>query len=75
MPVALSVAEIEAASKVNEELKHVRQCTMTGNWKQCWVTSYLHVKDEICVSGDLVLRGNKDSYSKVFQEKDRSVST
>ena len=52
-PVALSPKEIGQASCDDEELIIVKSCVRSGNWSQCTVPSYLHVKDELCVYEEL----------------------
>lgn len=53
VPVALSPKEIGQASCDDEELIIVKSCVRSGNWSQCTVPSYLHVKDELCVYEEL----------------------
>ena len=58
--VALSAKEIEQASFDYEELSIVKSCVKSGNWsKYKAAVSYLHVKDELCIYGELFLRGTR----------------
>ena len=57
VPVALSPNEIEEVSYYDEELTTVKSCVRSGNWDQCTLPSYAQVKDELCVYGELLLRG------------------
>ena len=56
-PVALTTKEIEQQSGIDEELCKVRKAVRTGNWNE--VPDYKHVKDEICIIGCLLLRGQR----------------
>ena len=51
VPVALSPKEIEA-SYGDEELCLVNNCVKSGNWEQCTIPSYAHVKDALCTYGE-----------------------
>ena len=44
MPVALSPKEIEEESYGDEELSLVKNCVKSGNWEQCTIPSYAHIK-------------------------------
>ena len=59
VPAALSPKEIEEASYYDEELTIVKSCVRSGNWDQCTLPSYAQVKDELCVYGELLLRGTR----------------
>ncbi|XP_064082956.1 uncharacterized protein K02A2.6-like [Macrobrachium nipponense] len=54
-PVALTTREIEQESGVDVELSKVRQAVRTGDWNE--VPDFKYVKDEICIFGCLLLRG------------------
>ena len=58
-PNALSTQEVEEESKNDQELALVRKCIQSGDWSTCKNQSYLHVKDELCSTGSLVLRGTR----------------
>ena len=58
-PIALSAQEIEEDSKTNPELVVVRKCLDSGDWSDCKYSSYVHVKDELCSTGSLVLQGTR----------------
>ena len=47
VPVALSLKEIEEASYDDDELWLVKNCVKSGNWVQCTIPSYTHVKDVV----------------------------
>lgn len=59
VPVALTPREIERASAEDGELRHIKSCVRSGNWEQCKFPGYTHVKDELCVYGELLLRGTR----------------
>ena len=58
-PSALSTKQVELASEKDPELISVRQYVITGDWSKCKLPHYLGVKDELCVPGYLVLRGDR----------------
>ncbi|PFX31209.1 Uncharacterized protein K02A2.6 [Stylophora pistillata] len=59
VPCALTPAEIEKASAEDMELNLIKECVQTGYWSQCNVPAYLHVKNELCSYGGLLLRGSR----------------
>nr|XP_006824600.1 PREDICTED: uncharacterized protein K02A2.6-like [Saccoglossus kowalevskii] len=59
VPIALTAREIEKASSDDSELNSVRECVRTGDWNNCNIQSYLHVKSELGVFGELLLRGTR----------------
>ena len=69
VPVALSPKEIEEASYADEELCVVKNCVKSGNWEQCTIPSYAHVKDELCTYGEFLLRGTRIVVPKVLRDK------
>ena len=58
-PIALTPREIERESEKDPELSSVRYYVQTGDWSQCKMPSYLCVKNELCVIGKLLLRGDR----------------
>ena len=58
-PIALSTQKIEEDSKTDSELVVVRKCLDSGDWSDCKYSSYVHVKDELCSTGSLVLPGTR----------------
>ena len=56
-PTALTTREIEEASADDEELKEVRKAIVTGRFEKC--RQYMTVAGELCVIGQLVLRGTR----------------
>lgn len=58
-PVAITAKEIEKASVNDSELEHIKQCIKIGDWEHCMIPGYKHVKDELCVYGEIVLRGTR----------------
>ena len=59
VPCALTPAEIEKASAEGMELNLIKKCVQTGDWSQCNVPAYLHVKNELCMYSELLLRGSR----------------
>ena len=56
-PTAFTTCEIEEASADDEELKEVRKAIATGLFEKC--RQYMTVEGELCVIGQLVLRGTR----------------
>ena len=69
VPVTLIPNEIEEASYSDEELCLVKNCVRSGNWEQCTLTSYAHVKDELCTYCKLLLCGTRIVVPRVLQDK------
>ena len=57
--LALSAREIGEASYNDAELSQVKGCVRTGNWERCTFPSYAHIKDELCIYGEILLRGSR----------------
>lgn len=55
-PVAIQLIEIQNASQVDNEIVGVKQSMNTGQWPS-ELTLYQKIKDELCFSGDILLRG------------------
>lgn len=53
--VAIDVSEIEKVSKVDPELKAVRDCLESGNWNNSAVKLFERFKNEL----GMIVRGNK----------------
>ncbi|KAI8506116.1 hypothetical protein Bbelb_164690 [Branchiostoma belcheri] len=58
-PVSLTPREIEQASAKDPELMQVKTCIHSGQWENCPIPSYGHVKTELSTYGQLVLRGTR----------------
>ena len=56
VPNALKIEDIREASRTDEELTQVRECIETGRWDNC-NKLYAAVSPELCIAGDLILRG------------------
>ena len=70
VPAVLSPKEIEQASYDDQELSVMKSCVVrSGNWSQFTVPSYLHVKDELCVYGELLLRGTRIVVPKILRDR------
>ena len=59
MPAAQSTREIERLSDADPEFDELLHCITSGDWSKCTMHSYLHVKDELCCYGQLILRGTQ----------------
>ena len=58
-PVALTAKEVERESEKDPELVSVRHYIRTGNWSECKMPYYSSVKNELCIIGQLVMRGTR----------------
>ena len=69
VPVALSPREIEEASYNDEELCQVKNCVRSGDWERCKLSSYVPIKDELCIYGEILLRGTRIEVPMILQDK------
>ena len=69
VPVALSPREIEEASYDDVELTLVKSYVKSGNWDECTLPSYAQVKDELCVYGELLLRGTRIVIPRLLRDR------
>ena len=69
VPAALSTREIEIPSATDAEISAVKDCVRTGNWENCPIPAYLHMKDELCVYGDILLCGTRIIIPRILREK------
>ena len=69
VPVALSPREIEEASYKDEELCQVKNCVHSGNWERCTLSSYVPIKDELCIYGEILLRGTRIVVPRILRDK------
>ena len=53
----------------DEELIIMKGCVRSWNWNQCMVPSNLHVKHDLCVYGDLFLRGTRIVIPKILRDR------
>ena len=67
-PCALTPSEIEKASAADPEISLVKECVRTGDWSACTIPAYLHVKNELCSYGQLLLRGLRIVIAQVLRE-------
>ncbi|XP_015775681.1 PREDICTED: uncharacterized protein LOC107353811 [Acropora digitifera] len=68
IPVALSAIEIEKASYNDAELSQVKGCVRTGNWERCTSPSHPHIEDELCIYGEILLRGSSIVVLKALRD-------
>ena len=57
VPNPMSLSEVEEATIQDEELTEVKQAIQSGRFEKC--KSYMPVSGELCISGQLVLRGTR----------------
>ena len=69
IPVALSAREIEEVPYNDAELSQVKGFLRTGNWEHCTFPSYAHIKDELCIHGEILLRGSRIVVPKTLRDK------
>ena len=63
VPVGLSPREIEEASYNDEELCQVKNCV------RCTLSSYVPIKDELCIYGEIFLRGTRIVVPRTLRDK------
>ena len=66
---ALTPAKIEKSSAEDVELTLIKECVRTGDWSECNVPAYLHVKNELCTYGQLLLRGSRLVIPRALQQR------
>ena len=59
VPQAMTAEEIERESAVDDELGTLRECIKTGNWENYNCPGYKPIRDELCLFGNIVLRGTR----------------
>ena len=57
VPKAMSAKEIEEVALNNKEMECLRQAIQTGRWEGTECSEYLHVANELCVMGGIIMRG------------------
>ena len=67
-PCALTPSEIEKALTADPEMNLVKECVHMGDWNACNIPAYLHVKNELCSYGQLLLHGSRIVIPQVLQE-------
>ena len=58
-PKAVTTHDVERASSDDAELQQLRECIDTGRWTDCPDKLYDAISGELCVIGQLVLRGSR----------------
>ena len=58
-PKAMTTHDVERASSDDAELQQLRECIDTGRWTDCPDKLYAAIGGELCVIGQLVLRGSR----------------
>ena len=58
-PKAMTTHDVERASSDDAELQQLRECIDTGRWTDCPDKLYAAISGELCVIGQLVLRGSR----------------
>lgn len=46
----------------------LKECVHMGDWNACNIPAYLHVKNELCSYGQLLLHGSRIVIPQVLQE-------
>ena len=63
----MTTEEIEEEFAVDEKLECVRQSVETGNWENSKCANYKPIRDELCLFGEIVLRGTRIVVPKKLQ--------
>ena len=64
VPKAMSAKEIEEVALNDKEMECLRQAIQTGRWEGTECSEYLHVANELCVVGGIIMRGTRIVISK-----------
>ena len=59
VPKAMSAKEIEEVALNDKEMECLRQAIQTGRWKGTECSEFLHVANELCVVGGIIMRGTR----------------
>ena len=59
VPKAMSAKEIEEVALNDKEMECLRQAIQTGRWEGTECSEYLHVANELCVVGGIIMRGTR----------------
>ena len=59
VPRSMTTRDLERVSVVDAELTAARHCILSGDWSSCPNPAFAHVKNELCVVGQLLLRGDR----------------
>lgn len=68
VPHAIRLKDIEKASNSDKELCKVKQCIQSGRWTSD-LSDYTHVKNELTVVGDIILRGVRIVVPKELRQR------
>ena len=52
----------------SQSVSLVKEYVCTGDWSACTIPAYLHVKNELCSYGQLLLRGSRMVIAQVLRE-------
>jgi len=69
VPKAMLPREVEQASNDDVEMSMLRHCINTDSWSQPEAMKYVHVKNELCVLGKLVMRGTRLVIPKALRQR------
>ena len=58
-PSAMTTREIEEVSFRDDEISRLRESVTNATWDKHEQNQFIHIKDELCVIGYLVLRGTR----------------
>ena len=67
-PIALTTREIEKASNPDKELRNLRNCVLSNDWRKLDCKSYLPVRSELTTIGFIVLRGTRIVFPSELHE-------
>ena len=69
VPNAIKFSDFDKASENDVELATLRKCIMGNVWNDENCAQYKHLKDELCVCGNIVLRGTRLIVPKSLREQ------
>ena len=65
VPVSLSRREIAMMRNCDQ----VKNCVRSGNWERCTLSSYVPIKDKLCIYGEILLHGTRIVVSRILRDK------
>ena len=68
-PKAMTGEETEKMSGVDDQLENLRQCIKTGSWENASCSDYKSLRDELCIFGNMVLRGTRIAVQRKFRAR------
>ena len=69
VPNAMTGGETEKMSGEDDQLENLRQCIKTGSSENASCSDYKSLRDELCIFGNMVLRGTRIAVQRKFRAR------